>query len=521
MVNINRWKVGKRLTFGFGLMLLLGVFMTLLQVWGTESVIASQKTIYEDRTQPLHDLSEISYAMSRSRIVLMDAVMQADAATTDKRVGQYRDMRTKADKHWKAYLATYLTPEEKLLADDGQKHFRALVDNGFDPLAAALSAGDAAGTKAGLSSVSKLNPAFTDNMEKLIDLQNRVAAEEYAASVALASKLHWATAIAAVVTLLLGTVVGVAITRGIVGALGAEPDELAAVSGRIADGDLGDDGRAPARAGSVMASMQAMRGALVKVVGSVRNGVDHVATASAQIAQGNVDLSSRTEEQASSLQQTAASMEQLTGAVRTSADNARQANQLASGASDVAVKGGEVVAQVVSTMADIQAASRKIADIIGVIDGIAFQTNILALNAAVEAARAGEQGRGFAVVAAEVRSLAQRSAEAAREIKSLIGDSVARVENGGALVQAAGETMNDIVAQVRRVTDLVGEITASSTEQSRGIEQVGQAMTQLDQATQQNAALVEESAAAAESLKSQAARLAEAVAVFRLGAQVA
>ena len=335
MVNINRWKVGKRLTFGFGLMLLLGVFMTLLQVWGTESVIASQKTIYEDRTQPLHDLSEISYAMSRSRIVLMDAVMQADAATTDKRVGQYRDMRTKADKHWKAYLATYLTPEEKLLADDGQKHFRALVDNGFDPLAAALSAGDAAGTKAGLSSVSKLNPAFTDNMEKLIDLQNRVAAEEYAASVALASKLHWATAIAAVVTLLLGTVVGVAITRGIVGALGAEPDELAAVSGRIADGDLGDDGRAPARAGSVMASMQAMRGALVKVVGSVRNGVDHVATASAQIAQGNVDLSSRTEEQASSLQQTAASMEQLTGAVRTSADNARQANQLASGAANL------------------------------------------------------------------------------------------------------------------------------------------------------------------------------------------
>jgi methyl-accepting chemotaxis protein len=266
----------------------------------------------------------------------------------------------------------------------------------------------------------------------------------------------------------------------------------------------------------LLATLRDMQTALAGVVGSVRQNADGVATASAQIAQGNHDLSSRTEQQASALEETAASMEELSSTVRQNADNARQGNQLAQNASSVAMRGGEVVGQVVDTMKGINDASRRIADIIGVIDGIAFQTNILALNAAVEAARAGEQGRGFAVVASEVRSLAGRSAEAAKEIKGLISDSVQRVEQGTALVDQAGATMTEVVTAIRRVTDIMGEISAASTEQSQGVAQVGEAVTQMDQATQQNAALVEQSAAAAESLKAQARQLVQAVAVFRL-----
>ncbi|MFN9744260.1 MAG: methyl-accepting chemotaxis protein [Betaproteobacteria bacterium] len=266
----------------------------------------------------------------------------------------------------------------------------------------------------------------------------------------------------------------------------------------------------------LIAAMGEMQTSLARVVAEVRANAENVATASAQIAQGNQDLSQRTEQQASSLQQTASTMEQLGTTVRQNADNAQQANQLARAASSVAVKGGEVVGQVVETMKGISDSSRRISDIIGTIDGIAFQTNILALNAAVEAARAGEQGRGFAVVASEVRSLAQRSAEAAKEIKSLIVASVERVEEGTALVGEAGQTMDEVVSSIRRVTDIVGEISSASVEQSSGVGQVGQAVTQMDQATQQNAALVEQSAAAAESLKTQADTLVRAVSVFKL-----
>ena len=268
--------------------------------------------------------------------------------------------------------------------------------------------------------------------------------------------------------------------------------------------------------GVITRAVESMRGGLAKVVSGVRQGTDAIATASGEIAAGNQDLSSRTEEQASSLEQTAASMEELTSTVKQNADNARQANQLALSASEVAVKGGNVVGQVVDTMASINASSKKIVDIIGVIDGIAFQTNILALNAAVEAARAGEQGRGFAVVASEVRNLAQRSGAAAKEIKGLIDDSVGKVDMGSALVGEAGKTMAEIVGSVKRVTDIIGEITAASQEQSTGIEQVNQAIAQMDQVTQQNAALVEEAAAAAQSMQEQAASLVEAVSVFKL-----
>jgi methyl-accepting chemotaxis protein len=291
-----------------------------------------------------------------------------------------------------------------------------------------------------------------------------------------------------------------------------------AVARTVASGDLTGriDVTSTDETGQLLQALKDMNDSLVEIVAKIRAGTDTIATASSQIAAGNVDLSSRTEEQASSLEETASSMEELTSTVKQNADNARQANQLAASASEVAAKGGLVVGEVVTTMGSINESSRKIVDIISVIDGIAFQTNILALNAAVEAARAGEQGRGFAVVATEVRSLAQRSAAAAKEIKTLIGDSVEKVDAGGKLVEAAGKTMEEIVSSVKRVTDIMGEITAASLEQSSGIEQVNQAITQMDQVTQQNAALVEEAAAASESMREQAGALAQAIATFKI-----
>jgi methyl-accepting chemotaxis protein len=310
---------------------------------------------------------------------------------------------------------------------------------------------------------------------------------------------------------------GVVMARMIGQQIGGEPVYAAGIVDRVAAGDLTVN--VDLRKGdshSLLYAIHRMQLELARVVSQIRQGTDTIATASSQIAAGNQDLSSRTEEQASSLEETAASMEELTSTVKQNADNARQANQLAVSASSVAVRGGSVVAEVVGTMGAINASSRKIVDIIGVIDGIAFQTNILALNAAVEAARAGEQGRGFAVVAAEVRNLAQRSAAAAKEIKVLIDDSVGKVEEGGKQVAQAGQTMDEIVDSVKRVTDIMAEITAASQEQTSGIEQINQAITQMDQVTQQNAALVEEAAAAAQSLQAQASGLTQAVSVFRI-----
>ncbi|MFN7122333.1 MAG: methyl-accepting chemotaxis protein [Hydrogenophaga sp.] len=318
--------------------------------------------------------------------------------------------------------------------------------------------------------------------------------------------------------LVVGMGLALMITRNMLGQLGGEPRTAVSIARAVAEGDLttpihlkkGDSD-------SLLAWLQTMQEGLSKAVTDVRRSSDYVSHASSEIAAGNQDLSSRTEQQASELEETAATMEQLGTTVRHNADNARQASQLAQSASSVAIQGGEVVGRVVQTMKGINESSRKISDIIGVIDGIAFQTNILALNAAVEAARAGEQGRGFAVVAGEVRNLAQRSAEAAKEIKGLIGASVDRVEQGSALVDQAGTTMQEVVASIRRVSDIVGEISAASSEQSSGVAQVGQAITRMDQGTQQNAALVEESAAAADSLKQQALQLVASVAVFKTG----
>ncbi|WP_301782960.1 methyl-accepting chemotaxis protein [Caballeronia sp. SEWSISQ10-4 2] len=322
---------------------------------------------------------------------------------------------------------------------------------------------------------------------------------------------------AMVLTLLAGIAGTVMFSRAITRKLGGEPDDAREVVRQIAMGNLNVELRVqPGDTDSLMAAMKAMTVSLAAIVGQVRNSSDSIATGSAQIAYGNADLSQRTEEQASALQETAASMEQLSATVRQNAENAREASELATGASSIALQGANVVGQVVETMKGINEGSRKIADIIGIIDGIAAQTNILALNAAVEAARAGEQGRGFAVVATEVRSLAQRSAQAASEIHALISNSVERVDHGTALVDEAGTTMTHIVGAIQRVTIIVSEISRASAQQSAGVEQVGKAVGQMDRTTQQNAALVEESAAAAESLKQQAAQLVDSVAQFQL-----
>ena len=412
-----------------------------------------------------------------------------------------------------------------LSADDARALLKAVdaaepaYRGNVDKVAAAIKGGDTDAARIALNDKA-LRGAEADYLKALseLDAYERKAMEaasaQAAAAYAMGRNLLFG---AAAVAVALAAMLGLWMTRSLLRQLGGEPGTAANLARSVAQGDLsvhidvkhGDST-------SLMAQLKAMQDSLSRVVSDVRNNSEAVASASQQIAQGNQDLSQRTEQQASALQETAASMEQLGSTVKQNADNAKQANQLAQGASTVAVKGGQVVGQVVETMKGINDSSKKIADIIGVIDGIAFQTNILALNAAVEAARAGEQGRGFAVVASEVRSLAQRSAAAAKEIKSLIGVSVERVEQGSALVDQAGSTMSEIVASIKRVTDIMGEISAASTEQSSGVAQVGQAVSQMDQATQQNAALVEESAAAAESLKNQAHQLVQAVAVFKI-----
>ena len=509
--------VAVQLGLAFSTLLAMMLVLGAVAWYGLVKENNAMKSIYEDRTMPLDQLNDVVTLGLRDRVLVMDMILRPDPANIRKRSAEVQANKATVAARWKTYMATRLTPEEAQLAAAFEAASAAYIGQGIQPAVAALVAGDVERARTILvEKISPLNPRFSEVGNQLIELQVNVAKQDFARAQEFARSIKTAMAALSLGAIALGAFLAVVITRRLVRRLGAEPAALSGVADRIASGNLVSGGSNVFPPGSVMASLEAMRGALVEVVTSVRRGVDTVATTSVQIAQGNGELSGRTEEQAASLEQTASSMEQFSSSIAQSADAARQASQLATSASEAAARGGAVVSQVVGTMEGINAASKKIAEIIGVIDGIAFQTNILALNAAVEAARAGEQGRGFAVVASEVRSLAQRSAEAAKEIKNLVGENVKEVESGAQLVKRTGAAMGEIVESVQKVTQMIAEVTSAATEQSSGIGQVNTAVAQLDQMTQQNASLVEESFAAAESLQSQAARLAEAVALFKL-----
>ena len=507
-------RIGARLGAGFALVIVAGLAVALYGKLALSQVADDLHLIVNDRVVKIDQLRDIRDNANQIARSVRNVAMLDDNAAMEAEITKIGQAKAANIKLTEDLTATIQDPEAKALlaaAAQARDAYNPAVDNAI----MLGRANDMAGARNFIiESVQGRQVAYFKALEDLVVFQEKLMAESEKASderVSTAGLVMLAAALAAAFG---GAFIAWAVARSVTAPLA----RAAHATDRIAEGDLTTTivTDSSDEVGQLLGSLLRMQTNLSQVVGSVRGNADSVATASAQIAQGNQDLSSRTEQQASSLQETAASMEQLGSTVKLNADNARQANQLAQGASEVAVKGGSVVAQVVDTMKGINDSSRKIADIISVIDGIAFQTNILALNAAVEAARAGEQGRGFAVVAGEVRSLAQRSAEAAKEIKSLITDSVERVEAGSGLVDQAGATMDEVVTAIRRVTDIMGEITSASAEQSQGVSQVGEAVSQMDQVTQQNAALVEESAAAAESLKQQAQTLVQAVAVFKL-----
>jgi methyl-accepting chemotaxis protein len=506
--------IGQRLAVVLGLVLLIAFLGSGIGYWALHRVAAETKDMFEKSLVSERIATDwyrnITNGVNRTSAIAVSADPQlaqffaANAAESTKQSSELQkrlevlmaapDERALFDKlsqARKAYLSTRDAVTQAKKAGDNDKA-RQTFDAEFTPAAAAFQ--------------EAIKNVVQDQRDKLDAAAQRVDATNHQA--------QWALVVFGVCALIVGGTLSVWLQRSITRPL----REAANVAEAIARFDLSSKitPQSDDETGQLLRALQSMQTSLTRLITSVQQSTDSIGTASSEIASGNMDLSSRTEQTASNLQQAAASMMQLTGTVRQTADSAATANQLATSAAAVAQRGGQVVSQVVATMDEISASSRRIGDIIGTIDGIAFQTNILALNAAVEAARAGEQGRGFAVVASEVRSLAQRSAEAAREIKGLIGASVARVESGSRLVQDAGSTMGEIVASVQRVTDIIGEITAATQEQREGIDQINVAVTHLDQMTQQNAALVEEAASAAESLKDQSVRLSGEVGVFRL-----
>ena len=518
-MNFSGMKVASRLALAFGSVLLVVLLSAAFTMKELSSIQANLDDIVTDNNVKLRigmQLSESTHVLSRVMRSLI-LVTDPDGKKTEMaKVTQSREAFTVA---WDALQKMPASPKGQELRANIAAARSAAADLNNKVLGYGMEGQVQEAVQLLLTAANpatlKLQDAIDANLA-FVEQENQANYETAQAEYRFARN---ALLVVNALVILLAAVAGALVTRSITGQLGAEPSEAADVAQRVAQGDLSSV--VHLRTGdttSLMAHMKSMQESLIKVVSQVRRGSEGVATASAEIAQGNNDLSSRTENQASALEETAASMEQMGATVKQNADSARQANQLAMNASTVAVQGGEVVGQVVETMKGINESSRKISDIISVIDGIAFQTNILALNAAVEAARAGEQGRGFAVVASEVRSLAGRSADAAKEIKTLISASVERVEQGTHLVDQAGATMTEVVSSIRRVTDIMGEISAASSEQSSGVQQIGEAVNQMDQVTQQNAALVEEMAAAASSLKSQAQELVHVVSAFKLNA---
>jgi methyl-accepting chemotaxis protein len=510
---MNNLKISTRLYLGFAV--IIAVFLLLAGVTAWRVEMASEATTRMERSAELLQLAgnwqgDVRQNSARSLAVgyseggaMLDFYKEAMAATSR---GTTETQKT--------FLAMVQDSGSRKRAENVGEVRKAWIA-GRDQVNALKTAGDGAGARALVQ--SKFVPITEDYIRATQVLVDGEVANVRASQQEVKEMFRQLYVLGALL-LVLALAAAVLTSWSLSRSISRGVDTALVAAQRIGEGDLTHrvSGAGKDEIGQLLQALSTMQENLVKIVSDVRSGTDTIATASSQIAAGNMDLSARTEQQASSLEETAASMEELTSTVKQNADNARQANGLAASASEVALKGGAVVSQVIDTMASINDSSKKIVDIISVIDGIAFQTNILALNAAVEAARAGEQGRGFAVVAAEVRNLAQRSAAAAKEIKTLIGDSVDKVAVGSKLVFDAGSTMEEVVASVRRVTDIMGEITAASLEQSSGIEQVNQAIAQMDQVTQQNAALVEEASAAAESLQDQAGTLSQVVGVFQL-----
>jgi methyl-accepting chemotaxis protein len=514
---IANMKVGTRLGLGFGLVLVLLLMVAVLGVFNMSTIHAKLERIVNEntvKTELVNEMSESVHIVARiSRSVVL-LTSQADIRIELEKVTKARAAYNAAQDQLGKMSATPkgIAIRERILGL--QKIARPFNDQVFE---LALANKDDEATQILMKQAGPATQSWQEAMDEYAALQKATNQADAAEATAAYQRARMLMLVLSGLAIVVGVVAAIRIARGLLRQLGGEPDYAASIAGRIAAGDLtvvvdtqSNDNH------SMLHAMKKMRDALAEIVAEVRVGTETIASASSQIASGNQDLSARTEQQASSLEETASSMEELTSAVRANNDNARQANQLAQSASAVAVQGGAVVSQVVNTMGAINDSSRKIVDIIAVIDGIAFQTNILALNAAVEAARAGEQGRGFAVVASEVRTLAQRSAAAAKEIKELIGNSVEKVEVGSKLVEQAGQTMAEVVSSVQRVTDIMAEISTAGDEQSAGIEQINQAVSEMDTVTQQNAALVEEAAAAAEAMQQQAANLERVVSVFQL-----
>lgn len=518
-MSITHIKIGTRLTIGFSILLIFVGAIAGIAYWRLQGI---NTTITEMIDQVLVKERLVSEWQENTNLngTRALAIAQTDDATKlEKMQSKIKETSAKISGIQKELDKFEKNAEETALLGsiaEKRKHYIAMRDSvmkekSIDP------------QKAQELVSTKLEPALDDyvnNIKQLAVYQSDLITRTTDSTKAEAHNASFLLLGLGAVAAVFGILIAFFITASIKNQLGGEPAYAVDVANRIASGDLGvsistRDGDTV----SLLFAIKAMRDSIANIVGEVRKGTDSIAIASREIAAGNLDLSSRTEEQAGALEETASSMEELTSTVNQNADNARQANQLAVSASDVAVQGGVIVSQVVNTMSDINASARKIVDIISVIDGIAFQTNILALNAAVEAARAGEQGRGFAVVASEVRNLAQRSSAAAKEIKALIDDSVEKVDIGTGLVDRAGATMGEIVTSVKRVTDIMEELTAASREQSSGIGQINQAIAQMDQVTQQNAALVEEAAAAAESLQDQAGNLAQVVSIFKMAGE--